>query len=478
MMIMEDFSGNARHLLMSLGLSNRRRSQHWVSGIFARPSASAQTTGGNCNDRHARATTNGGTQTNADTIVNRRTSPTSRMPLTEAPNELVKSIRSRDWQAVHCHLRLCPADANSRIVDHNLATPLHLACIFRAPHDIITSLVQLYPQALLHQDTEGWLPLHVNLLYGTDEETTLFLIHAGGAQTSCVQSKFVGAPLHLACRHGSSARVLWALLAQRPDVVTLRTDSGGYPSNLLFRSFLRVSQSTIMSGIHTTSEAAAAAAEAHDRGFVRQLDIFLIASHGKNPPPLAKTTSTRNRERPHLRDVIVFQNKFAMETNYLLMAMKLYPHTAATDMVDDVPGPFPLHVAALYPVRTMPEQLWPHKVPVPLDPLKILNQMCPEQFVVACERTDSSGRLALHMALDQGHRGWREGIDVLVASYPESLLKHDPVTGLLPFQLAAAATSAEPETKYSSVKTTETIFRLLLAYPHACRVATGTNYSQ
>jgi hypothetical protein len=463
---MRDFSENARHLFTSLGHSNRRRSQHWVSGIFARPS-----------------TTNGGTQTNAAvTILDRSKSPTSRTPLTEAPHQLVKSIRSRDWQAVHCRLRLCPEDANSRIVNHNLATPLHLALIFRAPHDIITLLVQLYPQALTHQDTEGWLPLHVNIIYGIDEETTLFLIHAGGAQTACVQSKFVGAPLHLACRHGSSARVLWALLAHRPDVVTLRTASGGYPASLLFRTFLRVSQSTIMSGVYTTSESAAAAVEAHDRGFVRQLDMFLIASHGKNPPPLSKTTCTRNSEskseRPHLRDVIVFQNKFAMETTYLAMAMKLYPHTAATDMLDDASGPLPLHVAAQYPVRRMPEQLWPREVPVPLDPLKILNQMCPEQFVVACKRTDSLGRLALHVALDRGRRVWREGIEVLVVSSPESLLIHDPVTDLLPFQLAAAATSAEPETKESSVETTETIFLLLQACPHACRVATSTNYSQ
>jgi hypothetical protein len=36
-----------------------------------------------------------------------------------------------------------------------------------------------------------------------------------------------------------------------------------------------------MSGVHATSEAAAFAAEAHDREFVRQLDMFLIASQGK-----------------------------------------------------------------------------------------------------------------------------------------------------------------------------------------------------
>jgi ankyrin repeat protein len=446
-------------LPQSLGHSNRRRSQHWVSGIFSRPSAQAAI--GSHDDRHAHA------------------KPSSLVPIREAPNRLVKRIRCRDWPAVQYHLRLCPADANSRIINHNLATPLHLACIFRAPHDIITLLVQLYPQALLIQDTEGWTPLHVNLLYGTDEETTLFLIHAGGAHPACVQSKFVGAPLHLACRHGSSARALRALLIQRPDVVTLKTLSGGFPANLLFRSFLRVSRSITMSGVHPTSEAAAVASEAHDREFVRQLDMFLIASQGKKPVAVSEAYSSRNNKRPHLREVIVFQNEFAGETNFLLMAMKLYTDTAAAEMVDDVSGPLPLHVACRYPARMVPEQ-WPHKVPVPPEPLKSLIQMCPKQFVVACKRTDSSGRLALHIALDQGRRGWSEGIGDLVARASEGLLKHDPMTGLLPFQLAAAAASAESETIGSSAETTrtETIFLLLLACPHACRVVTSTNYFQ
>jgi hypothetical protein len=473
---MEDFSGSARQLLASLGHSNRRRSQHWVSGIFARTVASARAAAASHDERNAHATTTSAATQKNKTIVNAgtRTTPSSRVPIREAPDRLIKSIRCRDWPAVQYYLRLCPVDANSRIVNHNFATPLHLACIFRAPHDIITLLVQLYPQALLIQDTEGWTPLHVNLLYGTDEETTLFLIHSGGAQPACVQSKFVGAPLHLACRHGSSARALRALLVQRPDVVTLKTLSGGYPANLLFRSFLRVSRSIIMSGVHATSEAAAVAADLLDREFVRQLDMFLKASQGKKPLPISEIGST---SRPHLRDVIVFQNEFAMETNYLLMAMKLYTMKAAAEMLDDVSGPLPLHVAVRYPVRSMPQQ-WPHKTPLPLEPLQSLIQMCPKQFVVACKQKDSCGRLALHIALIRGRRGWREGIETLVLTAPESLLKDDPVTGLLPFQLAAAAAaSAEPESKGSSIQitTTETIFLLLLACPHACRVATVTN---
>jgi hypothetical protein len=92
--------------------------------------------------------------------------------------------------------------------------------------------------------------------------------------------------------------------------------------------------------------------------------------------------------------------------------------------------------------------------------------------------------LALHVALEQSQQGWNEGIFALVVSAPKSLLTHDPVTGLLPFQLAVAATAAVPEldtyarSSLSSLavllRTMDTVFRLLLACPHACSVvATG-----
>jgi hypothetical protein len=129
-------------------------------------------------------------------------------------DRLVKSILGCDRPAVRCRLLLYPADANSRIVNRNLATPLHLACIFR-PYDIVALFVQIYPQALLHQDT------------------TLFFIRAGGPLAAGLQSKFlVGAPLHLACCHGSSTSIICALLAQGPAMVTRRTESGEYPATL------------------------------------------------------------------------------------------------------------------------------------------------------------------------------------------------------------------------------------------------------
>jgi hypothetical protein len=97
-----------------------------------------------------------------------------------------------------------------------------------------------------------------------------------------------------------------------------------------------------MSGVHVTSEAAAFAAEAHDREFVRQLDMFLIASQGKK--------ATRPYLKPILLDrtwevLLSFKTNF-METNHLVMAMKLCTNSAAVEMVDDLSGPLPLSLLA------------------------------------------------------------------------------------------------------------------------------------
>jgi hypothetical protein len=121
---------------------------------------------------------------------------------------------------------------------------------------------------------------------------------------------------------------------------------------------------------------------------VKHLDSInteLAARRIKKPlPPLDTSTS----KRPHLRDAIVFQNECAMETNYLLLAMKFYSNTAATEMEDGVMGPLPLYVlAAQYPIHMQPEML-PHKVPLTLDPLKILVQFCPSQVVATASRAN------------------------------------------------------------------------------------------
>jgi ankyrin repeat protein len=82
-------------------------------------------------------------------------------------------ICKRQWNLVHERILFYPYDAHYRA---NLKTPLHLAVMHRAPLRILQLVVDAYPAALYLQDSEGWSPLHVTLLYnGTSEDATLYL---------------------------------------------------------------------------------------------------------------------------------------------------------------------------------------------------------------------------------------------------------------------------------------------------------------
>eukprot|EP00985_Skeletonema_marinoi_P028801 scaffold26042_cov80-Skeletonema_marinoi.AAC.1 len=57
-------------------------------------------------------------------------------------------------------------------------------------------------------------------------------------------------------------------------------------------------------------------------------------------------------------------------------------------------------------------------------------------FPLSISMPDGNGRLPLHIALLQKSPSWEK----ILRSYPAALECRDPVTGLLPFQLAAMST--------------------------------------
>jgi len=101
-----------------------------------------------------------------------------------------------------------PSDVFYKAKQMNNATSLHLACLYRAPKDLVEMILDFNPNSLLCQDSEGWTPIHVVLLYGNDEETAIMLIRRGGKEAVSIQSPIVGSPLHLAFRHGCSANII------------------------------------------------------------------------------------------------------------------------------------------------------------------------------------------------------------------------------------------------------------------------------
>ena len=380
-----------------------------------------------------------------------------------ASEQLIAMIRRREWKTVRSRLLLLSPSstgANGCVVHHNLSTPLHMACLYRAPHDIIRLLVHGFPQALFVQDTQGWTPLHVNLLYGTDETTTLFLIRAGGPTAAGLTCKLVGSPLHLACRHGSSETVLQALLKERPDMVACSTAGGLLPANLLSKSFYRLSKQqrhyNTSSSTSGTSSAATAVQDG-EKKLVRQLDMFLRAFQQSTRRTHSSLDCSCLVDRPHVRDMVAFQIGCATQTNYLQLSQRHYPAQTAADLRDYQMGPLPLHVAAQYPAAAQQSSLQQ------LDPLQWLLQA--HSAAAAVPDAWQQGRLALHTAISVGKRHWATGVEALLAAEPAACQERDPVTGLRPFQLAAVTLLATQQGG-SEAESVDTIFRLLLACPH------------
>jgi ankyrin repeat protein len=72
-------------------------------------------------------------------------------------------------------VRRCPEVAKTKDVDGWL--PLHFACQFTAPLEVIQFLVEQWPEAVKKTNDFGWLPLHVACYYNASLEVVQYLMH-------------------------------------------------------------------------------------------------------------------------------------------------------------------------------------------------------------------------------------------------------------------------------------------------------------
>jgi len=397
----------------------------------------------------------------AATTSSRQEKRTVSTPKPPASEKLVLRIRQRDWDAVRHRIASSPGDVRFRTRNNKKsASPLHVALMHRAPRDVVRLVVDADPSALLVQDAEGWTPLHVSILYGGDDATTLLLIRRGGYDAASLHSQFVGAPLHLACRHGSSTEVLRALIDANPAQICTPNETGSTPASLLWKTHFR----------HEKTNAPQCSKRLAD-------ELFMMV----------EATLDRKQDwyhNPTLHDVVDFQHNYAAESDCVSLFVGRFPDSPKRYNY----GCLPLHTAASYG--------YSHKMytihcwfpdSTPSDPMNLLLERYPDAAKVA----DASGRLPLHLALGEGRRTRKTGAEDLVRIFPQSLSRRDPKTSLLPFQLAAvettstststtasgaAATRAESRSKPvliskdESARAVDTIFLLLLACPEALRL--------
>lgn len=96
--------------------------------------------------------------------------------------------------------------------------------------DLVLILIEAYPEALIHEDNEGCLPIHTALT-AENRVPDLALVHlliSKAPETILDQTSAGKFPLHLACQHGD-ASVVKFLIECFPDILNYRDRSGKFP---------------------------------------------------------------------------------------------------------------------------------------------------------------------------------------------------------------------------------------------------------
>ena len=410
---------------------------------------------------------------------------------------LSEKLRARDWDAARSRVLSHPWDACFRAKKQqggnkkNNATPLHLACLYRAPYDLVEWILNANPQALFCQDSEGWTPLHVIVLYGNNDKTALLLIRRGGAAAAAIQSKVVGAPLHLACRHGCSTTVIQELLRANPDMATTANEYSTKPASILWHQYSRNPENEeilldILSSINAeqTREENTQKQDVNTRDLIERLALLLRAAKGKQP---MSKSGVSNLEPDILHDVVMSTDDTVGDLSHVVaLIVRAFPgYVRSTDEMGDLP----LHKAASRVRSTRSDIKSNTNFHLRrIDPTGRLYRPDPVEYLIrnypaAARIPNRRGLLPLHIALSKGKRTWRTGVSTMVQAAPEVLMTKDTETDLLPFQLAAAtatmddadfdknnddetATSQLVEGELNS-ELVETVMELVLACPHA-----------
>jgi ankyrin repeat protein len=352
--------------------------------------------------------------------------------------QLIELIRRRDWEGARHRAFTHPWDAQYRTCSESNSTPLHLVCLYRAPCDVVQAVLDAHPEAIMATDREGWTPLHVAFLYGANEQTSLLLIRRGGATVASMQSRLVGSPLHVACRHGVSTRVLRELIKTNPSMVRIANESGTKPATLLWNEYAKnPANENVLNSSGTIDTKDPGVAK-----FVERIRLLLNAATGQD---------TDSSQPILLHELVAFQ--FDLDLSQVVpLAVRWYPDQISTR---DNHGNLPLHIAASTPAQRKRQ----HMRFIALDTVKVLVASYP----AAASISNREGRLPLHLALACGRRTWSSGIGTLVDAAPQVLMTRDVKTHLYPVHLAAIHEADD------DLESLNTIYELLLAWPPALR---------
>ncbi len=360
---------------------------------------------------------------------------------------LTQHIKRRDWDRARLRMMTHPPDAHYRSKEMFSPTPLHLACLYQAPPDLIELLIDANPDALLLQDHDGLTPLHLAMSRRGDQDRILLLIHRGGKPPTLLQSHRIGTPLHLACSYKLPLATLEALVQVNRDLATVPNKAGFLPAEVVWIYFLRTNN-RLWNAVIVPKRNGNENSVDHSviiKDLIDGIKILLKAAMATHD----------HYETLNLHDFVSNFYILGELSPFLDFLLCLYPEQAATL---DRKGNYPLHLAARNPDTVCDTLCRVPRMWTPRDPIERLVSSYP----FAARVPDLNGGLPLHLALKTGQRKWGEGLSSLVKAYPIALKQRDHETGLFPFQLAATFLEGDDS------ECLGTIFELLLACPYTC----------
>ena len=406
------------------------------------------------------------------------------------------------------------------LVDHpTMGTALHWACCNDSPAHLLASLVDAHPGALLMEDSEGNCPLHAACRWDAPLDVVTLLIRAGRERCRhqsdgtvspvdpCRRVNSAGrTPLHYSCDSmppSSPDRLcpdaVRAVVTSYPDALFVReTDEGMTPLHLACQDGARNARviEALLGALPTGALLRAISVE--NRNLCLPIHLFF--------PPFAMTISSylcrigsargsevRNkasrpendlelRERLMLETCIRVMNLFLRDAQhsdlscnsnkfqilhaccfagwkhcpniFLRLALRLYPPQL---LERDRDGNLPLHLACghnLIPdLGDSTSRPWRREVAgfTPVSFVPLIAEACPASLRLP----DGRGRFPLHIAAESGlpwiepweRQGFEWGrnsgkmcagaLQILFKAYPQLATTRDVKTGLYPFMLAA-----------------------------------------
>jgi ankyrin repeat protein len=326
---------------------------------------------------------------------------------------------------------------------------------------VIQSLLKAFPEASTMIGSSNMTPLHITCSSQHASVHVIRVLLELGSSGQCAMQDLDGdTPLHTACRCGASLDVLEVLTQAYPDAVHQRDQEGLTPLLRLWVRYFVILGNDVIEGVRGPADLVGELGDAW-----KKTDLLLHAAH-------YGTLERRNSNSAPAAFSLHAAASVDCPRPIVKIAATVYPEQLS---LRDDQGRTPLMCAAqapIFKVRDLSDDGYglddvifgdsanDNKEESASDSqpsvIELLLQACHGEATSAACITDNSGRLPLHVALQQGKK-WNEGIKALVEAFPDSLgspirCNDASCNGQYPFMVAAQREHADLTTAYEILR--------------------------